>query len=688
MLLLVHKRGGVLVAASTKLAMKKDPFIMPVLSLIFLVLSACGGKGPLPQADTTSPSISLTSPTNGAQNVAVNSSIAIKFSEAVDASTINEQTITLSTGTGNVPGSVMYSDATAVFKPASSLKPETIYTVTVDGGVKDAAGNAMVTPFGFIFITGTALAPTTISLSAPTVTYGANGIVTITVSSGGGIPVGNVSLMVDGGTAIVQELTGGSTAFTIPSPSAGPHTLNAEYAAQGTYEASATSGALLVNQAATTTTITAPQMIVGTDGSVTVRVSSAAGTPSGNVSLSVDNGAATTQGLIAGSTTFTIPGPSAGSHTLNAAYAAQGNFGASSASGTLGVGPGATAMSLTAPAVTYGADGSVTVTVSAGSLIPTGNVSLIVDNGTATTQGLINGSTTFTIHGLSADSHTLNAVYAAQGAFGTSSASGTLIVHQAATTTTITAPTVTFGAHGSVTVTVTSTAGTPTGNVSLSVDNGAATTQGLIAGSTTFAIPSPSVGSHTLNAAYAAQGNFGASSASGTLGVGVGATTMMLSAPTVTYGANGIVTATVSSASGTPTGGMSLSVDGRAATTQALLNGSTAFTITKPSVGTHTLNAAYAAQGDFGASSASGTLTVSQATAVNYTIIATAGPQGSINPSGTISVHSGEDKKFEIKPDPKHVIEDVRVDGVSQGQVASYTFTNVTANHTIDATFN
>ena len=320
--------------------MKKDLFIMPVLSLIFLVISACGGKGPLPQADTTSPSISLTSPTNGAQNVAVNSSIAIKFSEAVDASTINEQTITLSTGTGNVPGSVMYSDATAVFKPASSLKPETIYTVTVDGGVKDAAGNAMVTPFGFIFITGTALAPTTISLSAPTVTYGANGIVTITVSSGGGIPVGNVSLMVDGGTAIVQELTGGSTAFTIPGPSAGPHTLNAEYAAQGTYEASATSGTLLVNQAATTTTITAPQVIVGTDGSVTVKVSSAAGTPSGNVSLSVDNGAATTQGLIAGSTTFTIPGPSAGSHTLNAAYAAQGNFGASSASGTLGVGRG------------------------------------------------------------------------------------------------------------------------------------------------------------------------------------------------------------------------------------------------------------------------------------------------------------------------------------------------------------
>ncbi len=71
------------------------------------------------------------------------------------------------------------------------MNPETIYTVTVDGSVKDVAGNAMVTPFGYIFITGTELAPTTMSLSSPEVTYNANGIVTVTVSSGGGIPTGN-----------------------------------------------------------------------------------------------------------------------------------------------------------------------------------------------------------------------------------------------------------------------------------------------------------------------------------------------------------------------------------------------------------------------------------------------------------------------------------------------------------------
>ena len=49
--------------------------------------------------------------------------------------------------------------------------------------------------------------------------------------------------------------------------------------------------------------------------------------------------------------------------------------------------------------------------------------------------------------------------------------------------------------------------------------------------------------------------------------------------------------------------------------TRPLTGGSTAFTITSPSAGSHTLNAAYAAQGNFGASSASGTLTVNKATA-------------------------------------------------------------------------
>ena len=71
----------------------------------------------------------------------------------------------------------------------------------------------------------------------------------------------------------------------------------------------------------------------------------------------------------------------------------------------------------------------------------------------------------------------------------------------------------------------------------------------------------------------------------------------------------------------------------------------------------------------------------------SYTITATAGAGGSIAPSGAVSVGCGSDQTFTITPDPGYSIADVIVDGSSVGAVGSYTFTNVTANHTIDASF-
>src|SRR5438093_1307802 len=71
-----------------------------------------------------------------------------------------------------------------------------------------------------------------------------------------------------------------------------------------------------------------------------------------------------------------------------------------------------------------------------------------------------------------------------------------------------------------------------------------------------------------------------------------------------------------------------------------------------------------------------------------FTITATAGAGGSISPSGAVSVACGGSQKFGISPSDKcHVIADVKVDGVSVGAVASYTFSDVQANHTIDASF-
>ena len=86
-----------------------------------------------------------------------------------------------------------------------------------------------------------------------------------------------------------------------------------------------------------------------------------------------------------------------------------------------------------------------------------------------------------------------------------------------------------------------------------------------------------------------------------------------------------------------------------------------------------------------------GSPSVSTGTILNdevLTITATAGSGGSISPSGASTFSCGANQTYTISPSDKcHAIQDVKVDGVSVGAVASYPFTNITANHTIDATF-
>jgi hypothetical protein len=69
-----------------------------------------------------------------------------------------------------------------------------------------------------------------------------------------------------------------------------------------------------------------------------------------------------------------------------------------------------------------------------------------------------------------------------------------------------------------------------------------------------------------------------------------------------------------------------------------------------------------------------------------YTITTTAGTGGSITPANP-TVSYGDSPTFTITQGDGYIIEDVVVDGASQGPVPSYQFTNVTANHAISATF-
>lgn len=75
----------------------------------------------------------------------------------------------------------------------------------------------------------------------------------------------------------------------------------------------------------------------------------------------------------------------------------------------------------------------------------------------------------------------------------------------------------------------------------------------------------------------------------------------------------------------------------------------------------------------------------------SYDITATAGEGGTITAEGLadgkVSVTEGESATFTIAANDGYEVSDVKVDGTSVGKRTSYTFENVTAAHTIEATF-
>ena len=70
-----------------------------------------------------------------------------------------------------------------------------------------------------------------------------------------------------------------------------------------------------------------------------------------------------------------------------------------------------------------------------------------------------------------------------------------------------------------------------------------------------------------------------------------------------------------------------------------------------------------------------------------YIITAAAGANGSISPSGSVKVKEGADQTFTITADEGYEIENLKVDSSDVSAASSYTFNNVTEEHSIEATF-
>lgn len=113
-------------------------------------------------ADITLPTVAGSYPTNndGISNNSVVDvaipSMEIGFSEAINPSTINSQSITLKKGTVSAAGTVKYDSMsnTAKFSPTDSLTSNTVYTLTITTSVTDLSGNALAANNIISFKTG------------------------------------------------------------------------------------------------------------------------------------------------------------------------------------------------------------------------------------------------------------------------------------------------------------------------------------------------------------------------------------------------------------------------------------------------------------------------------------------------------------------------------------------------------
>jgi subtilisin family serine protease len=106
-------------------------------------------------------------------------------------------------------------------------------------------------------------------------------------------------------------------------------------------------------------------------------------------------------------------------------------------------------------------------------------------------------------------------------------------------------------------------------------------------------------------------------------------------------------------------------------------------TATFTQVGTYTLRLT----ADDSKATASSNVVIEVVDSPKSSIIATAGANGAITPEGLIAVYKGDNYTFSITPYIGYTISNVVVDSVPIGPTNSYTFSNISADHTISASF-
>lgn len=497
---------------------------------------------------------------------------------------------------------------------------------------------------------------TTVTLSvSPTqsnATYNPSSTVTFTVKvasgTGGATPTGSVDFFdqftnsnLNSAPYALDSSGTASITLTGAMPQGG-NPIVAKYSGDTTYAAQ-NSQTLTVNiQPSTTTTTVTPATTspkVNTAFNVTAQLtvgSPPAGTvsPTGNMTLTVDGAtyktAAVSTSAGVTSATFSVTLATNGAHNLQAIYAGDGNYTTSTSNSvpvTASTNSAAVALTVspTQSNNTYNPSAAITfsaaVTSQTGGATPTGTVNFLDQ---ATGNNINASPVTLDSNGKASVTETAalpqggNSVVAQYNGDATYAASNSQVLTvniQPSTTTSTVAPSTTTPTAGTafpVNVTVapgTPPAGTvaPTGKVTLTLDGTAyasanvSTTTGTTSAS--FNVTIPSGGQHNLQAMYAGDANYSASTSatvSVTVAKGTTVTTLTATPPTLTAGTPETLTATIAAAS--PVAGVTYTFTGtvtfydgtsQIGTATVSSNTATLSNVTLSTTTTHSITAVY-----------------------------------------------------------------------------------------------
>jgi 5'-nucleotidase len=408
-------------------------------------------------------------------------------------------------------------------------------------------------------------ADSTLTAEDQSATYGSAGSLTASIAgatdSGGQVTFSEGSTVL--GTADVAS--DGTATLSLPEVTlgAGTHTITADFSNSDALNNSSTSFTLTVDQAATSVTADDLDGTVGTTALLPVTVtSSATAKPTGTVTVYDGLVAVGTGVLVDGSATVPVDttAMTSGATDLSVVYGGADDFATSGTSVTLTLSKAASTVTAEDQTATYGAAGSLSVTVDAS--VPVSGTVTFSEGSTTLGQADVGADGTATLAlsevTLAAGAHTITTSYGGNEQLSTSSTTFTLTVAKASTTVVAGDVTAARGSSPEVAVTVTSDGGVPSGTVRvLDASNTEIGTGTLTNGAVAVVVDTASLvtGANTVTVSYLGAADFATSTRTITITITSTKKTATVTAAdlSMTYGQGATLKISVTGVPGSPT---------------------------------------------------------------------------------------------------------------------------------------